>query len=309
MRDQASDGSAGWIFDVKKFSIHDGPGIRTTVFLKGCPLRCLWCSNPESQQVEPQIVFWHERCIHCDVCLAVCPQSAIVADEAGHKQVLSERCDLCGRCLEECYAEALEQIGRLMTVEEVLSLVEEDSPFYEESKGGVTLSGGEPMAQPRFSQRLLQGCQERDIHTAIETCGHAPWEVWQALLPHLDLILYDLKETDPARHKRYTGVSNELILDNLKRLSRTGRPIIVRRPVIPGYNDDEESVHALARFVRELGTVHEIDLLPYHRFGRGKYERLGMEYPMGSALTVKEEEVTGLRDILVSHGFRVKVGG
>lgn len=299
----------GRVFDVKKFSVHDGPGIRTTVFLKGCPLRCLWCSNPESQRMEPQIVFWPERCIRCETCLAVCPQSAIVADEAGRKQVLPERCDLCGRCLEECYAGALEQIGRLMTVDEVLSLVEEDRPFYEESGGGVTLSGGEPAAQPGFSQRLLQGCQERDIHTAIDTCGYAPWEVWQALLPYLDLILYDLKEIDPLRHKRYTGVSNKLILDNLKRLACTGRAIIVRRPVIPGYNDDEGSIHTLARFVQELSTVHEIDLLPYHRFGRGKYERLGMEYPMGDEPSTREEEVAGLRDILVAYGFQVKIGG
>lgn len=309
MRDQANDGSAGWVFDVKRFSVHDGPGIRTTVFLKGCPLRCLWCSNPESQRMEPQIVFWNERCIRCDACLAVCPQSAIVADEAGRKQVLPECCDLCGRCLEECYAGALEQIGRLMTVDEVLSLVEEDNPFYEESGGGVTLSGGEPMAQSRFSQRLLQGCQEQSIHTTIDTCGYALWEDWQALLPYLDLILYDLKEIDPNRHRRFTGVSNELILDNLRRLALTDKMVIVRRPVIPGYNDDQESIHALARFVRELSTIHEIHLLPYHRFGRGKYERLGKEYPMGDTPSLREGEVTGLRDILVSYGFQVRIGG
>jgi pyruvate formate lyase activating enzyme len=309
MRSQGNDGSTGWVFNIQRFSVHDGPGIRTTVFLKGCPLRCLWCDNPESQRAEPQIVFWDERCIGCDACLAVCSQSAIIADEAGRKQVLPERCDWCGRCLEECYAEALEQIGRLMTVDEVLSVVEEDRPFYEESGGGVTLSGGEPMAQPGFSQRLLQGCQERDIHTAIETCGHAPWETWQVLLPHLDLILYDLKETDPTRHKRYTGVSNDLILDNLRRLAGTGKRIVVRRPVIPGYNDDPEGIHALARFVQELSTVREIHLLPYHRFGRSKYDRLGQEYPMGDAPSLREEAVTGLQDILASYGLRVRIGG
>jgi pyruvate formate lyase activating enzyme len=259
--------------------------------------------------MEPQIIFWPERCIRCNACLAVCPQSAIVADEAGHKQVSPERCDLCGRCPEECYAGALEQIGRLMTVGEVLSAVEEDRPFYDQSGGGMTLSGGEPIAQPGFSQKLLQGCQARGIHTAIETCGHASWEVWQTLLPHLNLILYDLKEVDPVRHRRCTGVSNELILENLRRLARTGKAIVVRRPVIPGYNDDEESIHALARFVQELGTVHEVDLLPYHRFGRGKYQQLGMEYPMGDEPSLKEEEVTGLRDILISYGFWVKIGG
>jgi pyruvate formate lyase activating enzyme len=309
MRERANDGSSGWIFNIQRFSVHDGPGIRTTVFLKGCPIRCLWCSNPESQRMEPQIVYWHERCIRCDACVAVCPQSAIEVDEAGHKRVLQERCDLCGRCLEECYAGALEQIGRLATVDEVLSLVEEDRLFYDQSAGGVTLSGGEPTIQPRFSQRLLQGCQERGIHTTIDTCGHAPWDAWEALLPYLDLILYDLKEIDPARHERYVGVSNELIVDNLRRLARTDKPVIVRRPVIPGYNDDEESIRALARFVQELGTVHEIDLLPYHRFGQGKYERLGMGYPMGDEPSMKEEDVGDLRDILESYGFQVKIGG
>jgi pyruvate formate lyase activating enzyme len=279
------------------------------VFVKGCPLRCLWCDNPESQQAEPQIVFWHERCIGCNTCLTVCPQWAIVIDEDGRKWVRRERCNLCGCCVEECYAQAMEQVGRLMTVDEALALVEEDRPFYDRSGGGVTLSGGEPTSQPRFSQRLLQGCQARGIHTAIETCGYASWAVWQALLPHLDLILYDLKEIDPAKHKFFTGVSNELILDNLRRLARTGKPIIVRRPVIPGYNDSEASIHALARFVEELGTIHEVHLLPYHRFGRGKYERLGTGYPMGDQPSLKEEAVTGLRDILASYGFLAKIGG
>jgi pyruvate formate lyase activating enzyme len=309
VRDPVNGSSTGWVFNIQRFSIHDGPGIRTTVFLKGCPLRCLWCSNPESLRMEPHVMYWRERCIRCGACLAVCPRSAIVVDEAGCRQVLPELCDLCGRCLEECYTGALEQIGRLMTVDEVLSIVEKDRLFYDESEGGVTLSGGEPTAQPRFSQRLLQSCQERGIHTAIETCGHAVWNVWQTILPHLDLILYDLKEINPTRHKRYTAVSNELILDNLRRLARTDKTIIVRRPIIPGYNDDQESIHALACFVHELGTVHEIHLLPYHRFGRDKYERLGMKYPMGDVPSLREEEVTGLRDTLVSHGFRVKIGG
>jgi pyruvate formate lyase activating enzyme len=309
MQRQFDNGSAGWVFNVQRFSIHDGPGIRTTVFIKGCPLRCLWCDNPESQQLEPQVVFWPERCIDCGTCLAICPQSAIVVDKTGCKRVLVERCDLCGRCLEECYAEALEQVGRLMTVEEVLALVEEDRPFYDESGGGVTLSGGEPTSQYRFSQRLLQGCRERGIHTAIETCGYATWKVWEALLPHLDLILYDLKEVDPNRHRRFTGVSNALILDNLRRLARTGKPIVVRRPVIPDYNDSEASIHALARFLEELDTVREVHLLPYHRFGRGKYERLGREYPLGNQPSLSDEDVTGLRDILASYGLQVKIGG
>ena len=309
MGDLTNGGAAGWVFNIQRFSVHDGPGIRTTVFLKGCPLRCLWCDNPESQSIAPQVVFWDERCIGCQVCITVCPQSAIVSDQAGRKQVSPERCDLCGRCVEECYAGALEQVGRQMTTGEVLSRVEADRPFYEESGGGVTLSGGEPLAQPVFSRRLLRHCRELGIHTAIETCGHAPWRTWQALLPHLDLILYDLKEIEPARHRRYTGISNGLILKNLERLVHTGKPVIVRRPVIPGYNDAAESLDALARFVRQLDTVPEINLLPYHRFGQGKYERLGREYPLGDAPSLHEDQLIALRDELAAYGLQVKIGG
>jgi len=309
MQGMVDDGSVGWVFNIQRYSVHDGPGIRTTVFLKGCPLRCLWCSNPESQRPEPQIVFWPDRCIGCDACRAACPRSTIAIDEAGYRRVLAERCDGCGQCVETCYAEAVEQVGRSMTVEEVLAAVEADHPFYDQSGGGMTLSGGEPLAQPEFSLRLLRGAQQRGIHTVLETCGHAPWDVWQSLLPHVDLILYDVKDIDPDRHRHNTGVSNELILDNLERLSSAGVSLIVRRPVIPGYNDDVESIHALARFAGGLGTVHEIDLLPYHRFGRDKYKRLGRNYAMGDATSLQEEDVIGLRDILASYGFRVKIGG
>jgi pyruvate formate lyase activating enzyme len=307
--DSVSNGLSGWVFNIQHFSIHDGPGIRTTVFLKGCPLRCLWCDNPESQQLEPQIVFWQERCIHCDVCLSICPQMALEVDAEGNRRLIVERCDLCGRCVEECYAQALEQIGRLMTVAEVLDEVEGDRRFYEQSGGGVTLSGGEPLAQARFSQALLQACHERWIHTAIETSGHGPWAVWQELLPHLDLILYDLKEIDSERHEAMTGVPNQLILDNVRRLARTGKEIIVRRPVIPGYNDSPESIHALARFVKSLGTVEEVNLLPYHRFGRTKYDRLGKEYAMGDRPSLGEGDVAELEEIVSSYGLRTKVGG
>jgi pyruvate formate lyase activating enzyme len=307
--DSVSNGLSGWVFNIQHFSIHDGPGIRTTVFLKGCPLRCLWCDNPESQQLEPQIVFWQERCIHCDVCLSICPQMALEVDAEGNRRLIAERCDLCGRCVEECYAQALEQIGRLMTVAEVLDEVEGDRRFYEQSGGGVTLSGGEPLAQARFSQALLQACHERGIHTAIETSGHGPWAVWQELLPHLDLILYDLKEIDSERHEAMTGVPNQLILDNVRRLARTGKEIIVRRPVIPGYNDSPESIHALARFVKSLGTVEEVNLLPYHRFGRTKYDRLGKEYAMGDRPSLGEGDVAELEEIVSSYGLRTKVGG
>jgi pyruvate formate lyase activating enzyme len=301
--------SAGWIFNIQRYSIHDGPGIRTTVFLKGCPLRCLWCDNPESQLIEPQFVFWEDRCIHCGTCLAICPHLAVVEDANGWKRVDLENCNLCGLCVEQCYAGALEQVGKLRTAGEVLDLVEEDRPFYDESGGGMTLSGGEPLAQPQFAYDLLEGAHARGIRTAIETSGCALWQDWIRLLPHLDLILYDLKEVDPARHQRFTGMSNQLILDNLRRLAVTGKQIIVRRPVIRQYNDTPESIHALGQFVQGLETIHEIDLLPYHRLGQNKYNRLGQEYALGDEPTMKNEEVNAYRDILLSYGLHVKIGG
>ena len=299
----------GWILNLQRFSVHDGPGIRTTVFLKGCPLRCLWCDNPESQPVEPQIVFWEDRCIRCGACVAVCPEGAVVELEDGRRRIDASRCGTCGQCVAECYAGALEQVGRLMTAGEVLAEVEADRPFYEQSGGGMTLSGGEPTSQPAFARALLAGARARHIHTAIETCGHAPWAAWEGLLPLLDLILYDVKEVDPELHRRLTGVSSERVLDNLARLARSGKPLIVRRPVIPGYNDSPESIHRLARLVRGLGTVEEIHLLPYHRMGEGKYERLAQDYALRGRASLKEEDVVGLRDILLSYGFRVKIGG
>ncbi|NLF12383.1 MAG: glycyl-radical enzyme activating protein [Anaerolineaceae bacterium] len=307
-REGLEETTRGWILNLQRFSVHDGPGIRTTVFLKGCPLRCLWCDNPESQCFEPQILFWEDRCIRCGACVAVCPEGAVIEVE-GRRRIDDARCTTCGQCVAECYAGALEQVGRLMTAEEVLAEVEADRPFYEESGGGMTLSGGEPTAQPAFARALLAGAKARHIHTAIESCGYAPWDVWEELLPFLDLILYDVKEVDPALHQELTGVSSEPILDNLARLARSGKPLIVRRPVIPGYNDSPESIHRLARAVRELGTVEEIDLLPYHRMGEGKYDRLEQEYALHGQVSLKEEDVAGLRDILLSYGFRVKIGG
>ncbi len=301
--------STGWVFNVQRYAIHDGPGIRTTVFLKGCPLACLWCDNPESQSPRPQVFFWEDRCIHCGYCLTVCPTGAILGDAQARKEIDTEHCNLCGLCTEQCFAGALEQVGSQKTVDEIMGIVLEDQPFYDESGGGMTLSGGEPLAQPQFAFQLLKTAHEHGIHTAIETSGFGSWQTWENLLPYLDLILYDLKEVTGKQHKKFIGVSNELILDNLRRLAQTGKPIIIRRPVIPGYNDAPESIHILGQFVKQLETIHEIDLLPYHRLGQKKYEHLGRDYVLGDTPTMKDEEVAGLRDILLSYGFRVKVGG
>jgi pyruvate formate lyase activating enzyme len=308
-KDQDEARSSGWVFNIQRYCVHDGPGIRTTVFLKGCPLHCAWCDNPESQPLQPQIVFWEDRCLHFNTCLTICPRSAVIGELNGKRRIDPERCDFCGLCIEECYAGALEQVGKQMTAGEVLDRVEADRPFYDESGGGMTLSGGEPLMQPQFTAELLKGARERGMRTAIETSGHASWQTWERLLPFLDLILYDLKEVDPARHKRFTGVPNRLILENIRRLATTGKALIVRRPVIRGYNDTPESIHALGKFVHELRTIQEIDLLPYHRLGESKYKRLGVDYALGDVPTMKNDEVNDSREILQSYGLKVKIGG
>jgi pyruvate formate lyase activating enzyme len=299
----------GWVFNIQHYSLHDGPGIRTTVFLMGCPLRCLWCSNPESQQLKPQILVENASCIRCDECLKTCSEGAIHVNEDGIRQIQTVRCTLCGECIEECYAGSLELVGQEMTVAEVLAEVEADQLFYDRSGGGMTLSGGDPIMQNGFSRALLRGAKALGIHTTMETSGHTTWKAWEFILPHLDLVLYDVKETALELHRQFTGVSNDLILENLKRLAKSDVSVIVRRPVIPGDNDSADSIHALGRLVRDLGNVEEIDLLPYHNFGRGKYAQLGMDYVMGDTPSMSHADVRDVQQILQSYGLQVRIGG
>ena len=266
----------GTVFNIQHYSIHDGPGIRTNVFLKGCPLRCLWCSNPESQKKEPQLMFFADRCTGCGACISACPAGAI-SFVAGDAIVCNDRslCTGCGACVDVCLNEAREIMGEETTAGAVFDEVAQDVLFYAKD-GGVTLTGGEALFQPAFASAILQLCKQAKIHTAIETSGFATWEVLEEILPYTDLFLYDLKEMDPQRHRQYTGVDNAKILENLKKIDAANpEEIWVRVPLIPGYNDDNENLAATATFVKEnLQHCTQVHLLPFHRLGEGKFRQL-----------------------------------
>jgi pyruvate formate lyase activating enzyme len=300
--------TTGIIFDVKKYSIHDGPGIRTTVFLKGCPLHCSWCHNPEGQDQRPQLLYRPDRCLGCGECVEVCPEGAIRRDGQG-VTTDSETCSLCGACVEVCYAEARQMVGRQVTVSEVLAEVERDIPFYDQSGGGVTVSGGEPLLQPEFLLGLLQACKERGMHTAVDTCGHSDWQPLDSIREYVDLFLYDLKLVDDEKHRSFTGVSNQSSLRNLRALSQHGENIILRVPVIPGANDDEENLRATAKLAAALPSLARMDLLPYHNTAIHKYRRLGREYSLPGAERPSDDLLTTIAQTLRDYGLQVQIGG
>lgn len=305
---RGTDGQKGMVFDVQRYSIHDGPGIRTLVFLKGCPLRCYWCCNPESQRDEREIAWFAKNCIGCGRCLEVCPKGAI-SDSPDGKIIDRSRCDICGKCVDNCYPGALQVIGQEVSPEEVLDMVIRDKTFYKRSKGGVTLSGGEPLLQPDFCLEVLKRCKEWGLHTCMETSGYGDPDALSQLVPYVDLFLYDVKHLDPERHRQYTGVSNEQILDNLRMVDGLGASVIIRVPLIPGYTAQEDNMKALGRLASTLKGVREVHLLPYHRLGEPKYRRVGREYPLEGTAAMKDEEAQPYQDILQSYGLEVGIGG
>lgn len=297
----------GVVFNVQRFSTHDGPGIRTTVFLKGCPLSCWWCHNPESKQAQPAIIYDSKKCLGCGLCVKMCLHKAIALVEDA--TVLdSSLCIVCGRCSKRCPAEALELVGKGMTVAEVLAEIEKDRVFYDESGGGVTFSGGEPLMQPEFLCALLQGCRQRGIHTTVDTCGHAQWQTLAKVSELADVFLYDIKHMDSSKHHEFTGVSNELILENLKQLSRIHNGINLRVPIIPGLNDDLENLLMTGRLAVDLG-ITQVHLLPYHSIGRDKYARVGEVYNLPEVQAPSPERMEQIARELRSLGLRVKIGG
>jgi len=296
----------GLIFDVKRYAIHDGPGIRTTVFFKGCPLSCWWCHNPEGQSFEPELMTWPDRCVGCKTCVSVCPNSAVSAVN-GSIFTDRSRCKACGVCAEKCPANAREIVGKRISVDELTREVKKDLPFYEESGGGVTVSGGEPLAQPVFLNAFLSACKKEGVHTALDTSGYAETETVLKISENVDLFLYDLKLMDEEKHRLYTGVPNKLILKNLEKLNSLGKRTFVRFPLIPGVNDDEENVYALGEFVSKLRSVEEIDILPYHKLGTEKARRLGKEVKLFEKPS--DETVENVAKELEKFGLKVKKGG
>jgi pyruvate formate lyase activating enzyme len=307
------DGITGRVFNIQRYSIHDGAGIRTLVFLKGCPLRCLWCSNPESQKSTPELGFIQSRCVGsegCDApCVSVCPVEAIRLDGQTKPLIDRDVCNTCGKCAEVCHHDALKVVGREMSVDEVMAEVEKDRPFYRRSGGGLTVGGGEPLAQYQFAAGLLEAAHESYLHTALETCGHAPWPHFAVVLEHVDLLQFDIKHMDPVRHKEMTGQSNELILDNLKKVRSIKDPhdVIIRIPVVPGCNNSAENIRSTADFAAGLG-FRQIELVPYHRLGTSKYAQYGMVNPLARCEPPSEADMAHLREVVRASGV-TEVGG
>ena len=301
------------VFNVQTYSIHDGPGIRVTVFVKGCPLRCLWCANPESNLAKPQLMTYATKCTGCGRCIPHCPKGAISIGEKDGKYVAvtdREKCVDCGACVPHCPNDARELAGTEMTVEEVLDKVLKDKLFIDASGGGMTVSGGECLMHPDFTEALLYAAKQEGLHTAVESCSFASRSVIDQVFKYVDLGLLDVKHMDSAEHKRLTGVPNEQILANIKHIYHDLHvPVYVRVPTVPGYNDSDENIAATARFAREeLGPDVQVHLLPYHRLGESKNESLGKKIDMSIEIP-SDEHMQHLKSIVESFGLKSQIGG
>jgi pyruvate formate lyase activating enzyme len=294
----------GLVLNIQRYSVHDGPGIRTTVFLKGCPASCWWCHNPEGQSSEPKIVVIEGRCIRCGECLEICPEGD--HDGPGH---VSSSCTVCGNCVEACPTGARSVAGTTMTVEEVVDVVLKDRVFYDESGGGATFSGGEPLLQFPFLKGMLESCMDRGIHTAVDTCGYVPREDLLAIAPLTDIFLYDLKIMDEKLHFETTGISNVSIHENLRALGEVHDKIWIRVPIIPGINDSRENIEGIAAFSASIGGVQQVNILPYHRLGIQKFDRIGKTYQLAEVAPPSQERLEAIASSFRARGLETKTGG
>jgi len=296
------------VFNIQRCSIHDGPGIRTTVFLKGCPLSCDWCHNPESLDGSPEVAIAEKKCVACSACIEACPE-ADGGRPARGPDWDDGTCRHCGACTEVCPSGARELVGEPRAVAELVAEVERDRPFFDASGGGVTFSGGEPLSHPTFLVACLEACREKGLHTAVDTSGFASKKVVREIARLADVLLYDLKHMDPVVHERHTGVDNQRILENLQTLSEEGAAIWIRFPLIPGFNDDEDNLEAMASFVGALPSRHPVFVLPYHPTGVDKYRRLSKDPPEIDYRSPSDDEIEVVVQRLCSHGLEVHTGG
>lgn len=298
----------GNIFNIEHFAIHDGPGIRTTVFLKGCPMACIWCHNPEGLSDKRHIVRYDKKCIGCGECIKGCPQSALEISTTNGFVLDSEKCIACGKCVDICCANAIEMVGGAMSPRQVADIALKDVAFYDESGGGVTFSGGEPLLQWEFVKECSTLLKEKGIHIAVETSGAVKNDAIKQVAPHVDLFLYDLKHFDPAEHKKYCGMGNENILENLQTLSALGKEIIIRMVVIPGINNDQKHLERLCGFLKETDGIRSISLLPLHKSATEKYNRLGKEFLIADFEIPDAEKMESVAKIFQNKGFIVQIG-
>lgn len=294
----------GLIFDIQRFSIHDGPGIRTTVFMKGCSLNCKWCHNPESINRKKEIQTYFHKCIGCGKCFEICPVGAHTVVDGEH--IYNRKtCMQCGKCTNSCYSGSLVMTGKEKTAEEILEEVEKDILFYRNSGGGVTLSGGEPLLQSGFAARVLKLCKDKGINTAVDTAGNVPYSAFEEVIPYTDLFLFDIKIMNPTEHKKYTGADNIRIFRNLIKLDKTGIPIRVRIPIITGVNDEKIDFETTAEFLSKFKNIESVGLLPYHNLGAGKLESLGIDVLKTAFATPSVEKMNGLYEILYNRNIAV----
>jgi len=296
------------VLSIDRMTVHNGPGIRTLILFKGCPLHCLWCSTPEAQKEEAEIALYPGRCNHCEQCVPVCPTNAInITSETVN--INRAKCNNCGKCVQVCYTEAIKLLGQEMTIEELLAEVKKDTVVYKHSRGGVTVSGGEPLLHPEFTRELLRALKQENISVGADTCGHVPWTNIEKVLPYIDFFLWDIKHMNDEEHRKFTGVSNELILSNARSVSERSIPLYIRLPVIPGYNDSEENIRATCEFARDLSSLVSIDLLPLHHLGKARYASLNLAYPIPDIPLVPDSVLHNIKRLVESYQLNCSIIG